>query len=188
MLESVRPAISTPSRSRIPPNRCAVASAIARCPAAPVLIRVPSISQRRRRGFFIDDFRWADCRIEWRLSEPLRSAHANLKFDNLKSEIPYRGRIAPSPTGYLHLGHAMTFWRAQERAQNARRKARFSESKIWIATGAGRNFATRSSKTFAGLDCDGTKGRILAVRLRPTSKVNGAKSIWRFGRNCATRR
>jgi glutamyl/glutaminyl-tRNA synthetase len=33
--------------------------------------------------------------------------------------MAYIGRIAPSPTGLLHLGHARTFWIAQERARAA---------------------------------------------------------------------
>lgn len=35
------------------------------------------------------------------------------------SASAYIGRLAPSPTGYLHLGHARTFWLAAERAHRA---------------------------------------------------------------------
>jgi glutamyl-tRNA synthetase len=36
---------------------------------------------------------------------------------SLDSPLIYRGRVAPSPTGLLHLGHARTFWVAAQRAK-----------------------------------------------------------------------
>ena len=35
------------------------------------------------------------------------------------NHLTYCGRLAPSPTGYLHLGHARTFWIAYRRARGA---------------------------------------------------------------------
>src|SRR3954466_4634167 len=41
------------------------------------------------------------------------------KSSRMRRPSSYRGRLAPSPTGYLHLGHARTFWIAAQRAHAA---------------------------------------------------------------------
>jgi glutamyl-tRNA synthetase len=49
---------------------------------------------------------------------------SRLKRGNI-DQYQYRGRLAPSPTGYLHLGHARTFWVAHQRARAAKGKLVF---------------------------------------------------------------
>src|ERR1700749_40194 len=44
---------------------------------------------------------------------------APLSLNTQLSAPAYVGRLAPSPTGLLHLGHARTFWTAYKRARDA---------------------------------------------------------------------
>jgi glutamyl/glutaminyl-tRNA synthetase len=54
------------------------------------------------------------------LSDAVGSQNTKLKAQELMAKSSsYRGRLAPSPTGYLHLGHARTFWVAWQRARAA---------------------------------------------------------------------
>jgi glutamyl/glutaminyl-tRNA synthetase len=51
---------------------------------------------------------------------PLATLESNVANTNANSQSSYRGRLAPSPTGYLHVGHARTFDAAWQRAREAR--------------------------------------------------------------------
>jgi len=117
----------------------------------------------------------------------------NLFFDGVPSTItamdadstpPYHGRLAPSPTGLLHLGHACTFWTAYQRVlQNngvlifrnedldpQRSRTKYAEAMLddlrWLGIRWGRRVLT------------------LADGSRPTSRACGDRSTSRPGGDC----
>ncbi|MGA9586044.1 MAG: glutamate--tRNA ligase family protein [Terracidiphilus sp.] len=52
---------------------------------------------------------------------PFRCGYTGLEvsFHSSRAHLGYRGRLAPSPTGYLHIGHARTFVTAWRRARES---------------------------------------------------------------------
>src|SRR5208282_1649644 len=71
---------------------------------------LPNMEDGRRNNN--DVWRAHALRLRYFEAKAMRSEH------NSNPPTAYRGRLAPSPTGLLHLGHARTFWAAQERARS----------------------------------------------------------------------
>jgi glutamyl/glutaminyl-tRNA synthetase len=61
----------------------------------------------------------SNLKLSPQLPPPLPTLNSQLSTLSSPLPIPYLGRLAPSPTGHLHLGHARTFWIAAERARAA---------------------------------------------------------------------
>lgn len=69
-----------------------------------------------------DDVLAFDFLQPWRKSTPPHTCGddgSHAFYTDSVNASTYRGRIAPSPTGYLHLGHASTFWTAFQRSRDA---------------------------------------------------------------------
>jgi glutamyl-tRNA synthetase len=60
-----------------------------------------------------------ECAASYAALPPLATLLTSMASLPSSPPSPYRGRLAPSPTGYLHVGHARTFWTAFERARDA---------------------------------------------------------------------
>ena len=101
--------------------------------------------------------------------------------DGQHVQTPVVGRLAPSPTGGLHLGHARTFLIAWLAARNAGGRVIM---RIEDLDRSRRGVRPRRppSKTFAGWDSIGTRGQISEGHPLPTFSRSGPSSM----SNCST--
>ena len=96
----------------------------------------------------------------------------------------YRGRLAPSPTGLLHLGHARTFWTAYKRARDAGGVLVLRDEDLDTQR-ARADYAAAMLDDLRWLGIVWQEGPMSAVRLRHTGRVNAMGCIARHGSSCA---
>jgi Glutamyl- and glutaminyl-tRNA synthetases len=85
----------------------------------------------------------------------------------------YRGRIAPTPTGYLHLGHAATFLKATS-APAKPTESPSSGSKISMPLDADPSTRAQRSRICGGLESNGRKDHTTRASEGPCTSKPGA--------------
>src|SRR5213075_2395471 len=98
------------------------------------------------------------------------------------SRSEYRGRLAPSPTGYLHLGHARTFWIAQQRARAAGGTLILRNEDLDRAR-CRPEFVAAMFEDLRWFGFQWQEARTVAVPLRPMRKANVGSFIARLSSN-----
>lgn len=93
----------------------------------------------------------------------------------------YRGRIAPTPTGYLHLGHARTFWIAMQRAQAAKGTLIYREEDL-DPQRCKSAYASAAIEDLRWFGCEWSEGPDLGglhAPYRQSERIDIFKSAWR---------
>lgn len=98
----------------------------------------------------------------------------------------YRGRLAPSPTGYLHIGHACTFWTAYQRAL-LHDGALVLRNEDLDPQRSKPELAKAMIEDLAWLGIRWQEAPTSADHLRPMNKAAGGNCISKPGASCATK-
>jgi glutamyl/glutaminyl-tRNA synthetase len=96
----------------------------------------------------------------------------------------YRGRLAPAPTGLLHVGHARSFWIAAQRAAVHGGQLILRNEDL-DAQRCRPEFAQAMLEDLRWLASSGARVRTAAAHMVPTRRANGGRIILRRGKICA---
>jgi len=96
----------------------------------------------------------------------------------------FRGRLAPSPTGLLHIGHARTFWIAAQRAIENQGTLILRNEDL-DPQRSRPEFARAMIADLLWLGVRWSRGRIVAGRMALSRKVSAGHTIWTLGGVCA---